>query len=491
MKKTIVFLVALVLGGYFLTSNALANIDGTYCVGCQGYVKETYSGNECGGQVCTSTTNPSGIPHPIGSHYTGSPRACSPGETGITIHHFTQNCPTCPSCTPPPTNGACDPNTARTYAVAETALTGAWCSSGTVSFPNGAVWFPSYGQSTPYWTCNGANGGSSATNCRATHLAPTPATMSYVSHSCNAAGTQAVISWSGQNATSYAVRYNYGGTPWHPDSCNQINAGDICQNMTGTNAVVYTTPGVANNLWVHAYNVAGYSTAASQTFTCNAPVVNGACNVSRAKVYAATETAWAGTGWCTSGTAVNTPLTFLTPGGSATWTCQGSGGGTSPVCNASKILPNPIVTLTANPASVNLNNGTHSITPKSTTLTWGISNIATACVGGCTCTASNAWSGNKASTGGSESSQIGSGADPTYTLTCTNAAGGTGTKSVTVTSSCTPVSWHETTCSKNCGDGVFECRNITNECQKPDNCDDLPCNLADCPVSSEWKEVTN
>jgi hypothetical protein len=96
--------------------------------------------------------------------------------------------------------------------------------------------------------------------------------------------------------------------------------------------------------------------------TCNASrnAVNGACDVTRAKIYEASETTWAGT-WCTSGTGINLPA-FPTFGSAVSWTCQGGLNGTSATCNASRKLPAPIVDLKINGSdgpivSVNRDNG--------------------------------------------------------------------------------------------------------------------------------------
>ncbi|KKP81986.1 MAG: hypothetical protein UR83_C0061G0001, partial [Candidatus Moranbacteria bacterium GW2011_GWF2_35_54] len=170
-----------------------------------------------------------------------------------------------------------------------------------------------------------------------------------------------------------------------------------------------------------------------------------------------------------------------------TWNCLSGGAGTSANCS-SVYIPSPNVSLVA-PASVSLNNSTQVISAKQVNLSWNITNSATACPGGCACTASSGWSGSK-SYPGNENATVNPGIDPTiFTLTCTNSFNGVGADSKSVDSYCDAVSWHDTTCSKNCGDGVYECHNITATCTQPDSCTDDPCNLGACPISSEWKEV--
>lgn len=80
----------------------------------------------------------------------------------------------------------------------------------------------------------------------------------------------------------------------------------------------------------------------------------------------------------------------------------------------------PSILLTANPTTVAMNG--------STTLSWFVSNATS-------CTASGSWSGNQATNGSMQQTDLIS--DSTYTLTCTG-AGGTANRSVTVTVSATP-----------------------------------------------------
>lgn len=181
---------------------------------------------------------------------------------------------------------------------------------------------------------------------------------------------------------------------------------------------------------------------------------------------------------CAAGTPVNLTHNVTT----WTWTCNAA----SPINCSAPYVPSPTVTLSANPAAVNLNNGTATIAPKQVNLTWGISNVATACNGGCTCTASGAWSGAK-SYPGTEPVWVNSGADPTYTLTCTNNYNGTGTRSTTVTSTCTPHTYYDD-CDVECDSGQRACHYIDNECHVGP-CASVGCTMPPCPVSSQYKEV--
>src|SRR3989344_3706569 len=83
--------------------------------------------------------------------------------------------------------------------------------------------------------------------------------------------------------------------------------------------------------------------------------------------------------------------------------------------------PPPTVTLAANPASIAYN--------AASTLSWSVS-------GATSCTASNAWSGAKSASGGSESTGAVT-STRTYTLTCTGAGGSTA-RSATVTVAAPP-----------------------------------------------------
>lgn len=153
------------------------------------------------------------------------------------------------------------------------------------------------------------------------------------------------------------------------------------------------------------------------------------------------------------------------------------------------VASTPVVTLTATPATLNLNNGTQIISAKNTTLNWSITNSSQACSGGCTCEASGGWSGSKNSPSGSQEITIGNGGSNAYILTCTG-SGGSGSAQVEVNALCTSLQWYDVSCNKTCGDGaVRKCHNINADCSQPDDCADQPCNLSPCPVSSEMIEV--
>jgi len=184
------------------------------------------------------------------------------------------------------------------------------------------------------------------------------------------------------------------------------------------------------------------------------------------------------TSLCAAGTPINLSHNATT----WTWTCNA----TSPIaCSAPYVQP-PTVTLNASPLTVNLNNGTATIAPKQVNLTWGISNAALACNGGCTCTASGAWGGLK-SYPGAEQVWINSGTDPTYTLTCKNNYNGEGVASKTVASICTPHTYYDN-CDVNCDNGQKSCHHIDNECHVVP-CASVGCTMPPCPVSSQYKEV--
>jgi uncharacterized repeat protein (TIGR03803 family) len=114
--------------------------------------------------------------------------------------------------------------------------------------------------------------------------------------------------------------------------------------------------------------------------------------------------AWSGNK-ATSGVLVVTPTAIGM--NSFTLTCTGADGSANSSATVSVLAPAPSVTLTVNPTSITVG--------QNATLTWSSANAAT-------CTASNAWSGAKA-TSGTQSvtpTQIGTN---TYTLTCAGAGG--------------------------------------------------------------------
>lgn len=122
--------------------------------------------------------------------------------------------------------------------------------------------------------------------------------------------------------------------------------------------------------------------------------------------------AWSGSK-PTSGSAT---LTALTATASYTLNCSGDGGDSSTVLTIMVQAPlAPVLTFDASPATVAYN--------ASSTLTWSAANIVS-------CTASDAWSGSKTSSGSQTLGALTSTA--TYTLTCSG-AGGSIAKSVTVT----------------------------------------------------------
>ena len=130
-------------------------------------------------------------------------------------------------------------------------------------------------------------------------------------------------------------------------------------------------------------------------------------------------------GWsgakATSGSAALGPLTSNT---TATLSCTGDGGTAqdSVTITVTAVPPPPVptVTLTANPTMV--------ASGASSTLTWSSTNATT-------CTASGAWSGNKATSGSQSTGALT--VQSTFTLSCTG-AGGSAQQSATITISAVP-----------------------------------------------------
>lgn len=221
------------------------------------------------------------------------------------------------------------------------------------------------------------------------------------------------------------------------------------------------------------------------THTCedivNWRLCDGSCGT-RVGVYPFSTTLWdASETFCSIGTPVPASPTFPTAGTVTPWNCNGYGTGSVPAaCSAQRLENNPVVNITATPAVGNLDTGSANVT-----LNWSVTNSSTSCVKGCTCTASNGWSGVKASFG---SQIISVNGDTNFTLTCTNSDGGSGTDTVFFNASCTAGDvppWSE--CSTNCGPGIRTITTRNVNCVYGTRSED--CNLGDCPISSEIREV--
>lgn len=207
----------------------------------------------------------------------------------------------------------------------------------------------------------------------------------------------------------------------------------------------------------------------------------GVCNATTV----ATATSISPTNLCTSGTATVPAIS----GNQWIWRCNGEGADTADDTNCSApYIPAPTVDLSATSSTtLNLDSGSGNID-----LTWTITNAAASCGAGCTCTATSS-PGFESSWVGAKSSPNGNGTfsiitpSPRLTVTCTNPNGGTGSDFVNIITQCTE---QDTlgVCDKNCGVGHQACSRRNTNCTIS-SCVNPECNLGDCPVSSEWREV--
>lgn len=154
--------------------------------------------------------------------------------------------------------------------------------------------------------------------------------------------------------------------------------------------------------------------------------------------------------------------------------------------------PAPALTFTANPTTLKLNSNSNTATEKSSKLTWKITNYDDACYpNGCTCSASQSWSGTKDATGSSQDVTIASYGNHQYTLGCANNKYSQRriSKMVSVNASCNAKTWYDA-CTKSCGTDAQTCHRIGTTCQVS-SCASIACNppLSACPVSGEIREV--
>ncbi|MCA9364377.1 MAG: hypothetical protein KC736_00590, partial [Candidatus Moranbacteria bacterium] len=173
----------------------------------------------------------------------------------------------------------------------------------------------------------------------------------------------------------------------------------------------------SHNLYIHAIDINGSPnnviSNSPKSLSCSAPAVNGSCGTA-AKSYVYNATRYTGS-FCSSGTASPSSPAFPAQGGLRTWTCQGSNGGSTRSCTATRqSVPTPTLTLQASPSSVSYNS--------SSTLSWSSTNTTS-------CTAFSGWTGSKATSGSESTGNLTT--SQTYTLSCTG-PGGSITRSVEV-----------------------------------------------------------
>lgn len=161
--------------------------------------------------------------------------------------------------------------------------------------------------------------GNEANNCSSPgviHVGyPIPPAVPWVTHTCNAAGTMATVSWGASSgASAYYVRTspkNSGSCPsgWQPVGWSDVTCVPNPDWVTDTSITYTTIPGQAYTAWVHAANpVGGYSAEVYHGFTCSAPSTLS-CTVS------------------TDAPAVGQSVRFSAAGGSPSYTWTFSEGG--------------------------------------------------------------------------------------------------------------------------------------------------------------------
>lgn len=157
------------------------------------------------------------------------------------------------------------------------------------------------------------------------------------------------------SGTASAVTlYASGGPPsgltmaFSPTSCAPNNTCSSTLTMWASSSAA-----VGN----YTITISGSPSSGTTSFTLNiyapaGPVINGSCGTNTntaATAYESTKTSYTGT-FCSSGTVSPVSPSFPNPGGSAGWSCLGSGGGSTASCAAYRKTDTPTVAFT--PASV-------------------------------------------------------------------------------------------------------------------------------------------
>lgn len=283
---------------------------------------------------------------------------------------------------------------------------GAW--SGTKS-SSGSQGFSSLTSNRTYTlSCTGAGG--SVTNSVNVAVADPPApTLSLSANPTSVAyNSTSTLNWSTSNATSCSASGGWSGGkgtsgaesvgPITSDTSYTLTCSGTGGSVTRTVALSVQAPAAPTI----SFSASPTSLAAGDSATLSWSVTNATdCSASGA---------WSGSKG-TSGSEsvgpVNATSTF-------SLSCTGPGG-TSNRSRTVSVIDAPTVTLSANPTSV--------LSGDSTTLTWSSS-------GATSCSAQDAWSGTKATSGSQATASLTG--DSTFTLACTG-TGGTTTRSVTVT----------------------------------------------------------
>jgi len=173
--------------------------------------------------------------------------------------------------------------------------------------------FPSSGSSS-FWTCKGTS--NVYTPCEATKEAVSAPTVNLVATpSTVVSGGTTNLTWTSTNTTGTCT-----------SSGDWANTTRALNNATGVVPLALTSD---KTYTLTCENSAGVKVSDSVTVTVI--VVNADCGTA-AKTYPGTDTAYSGSA-CSFGTTGSLP-TFPPIGGSSTWTCSGSGGGSTVTCTA-------------------------------------------------------------------------------------------------------------------------------------------------------------
>lgn len=264
----------------------------------------------------------------------------------------------------PVTNGACGP-AATTYAAGLTTFAGAFCTAGTASpaMPG----FPVVGGSVT-WSCLGANGGSTANACTATRQvvmvsglcgqaarsyfaaetsfvgslcaqgSTLPATPAFPSQGatttwqCAGSGGGSTADCSASRAATVNGVCGTAATTW-PASSTAFS-GSFCQSGTP----MPTTPAFPATGGLTTWTCTGANGGmnASCTATRATPPIVGVCG-SAATGYPASAVSYNGA-FCVTGLPMPSTPAFPANGATVLWTCEGSGGGATATCSATRAL---------------------------------------------------------------------------------------------------------------------------------------------------------
>lgn len=154
--------------------------------------------------------------------------------------------------------------------------------------------------------------------------APLPSPPTGLVATCVSPGTAAGLAWNpSSGATYYAVRADKDPGTWNGLCDGAQNAGDVCENVTGTTKTFNSEPGKTYSWWVHACNSAGCSGLTSgSNFTCVAPAATFTLSVNSSGASSVSITSSTGHGGTTNYTKPS-----LTSGTSVSLTAPSTSGG--------------------------------------------------------------------------------------------------------------------------------------------------------------------